>query len=110
MISKQKDRTIMIDRLNIFEAIHAHQIVRRKLNPARAKCTLTPGPEAFPAALIHAMRDTKGETFERGKDGEFFWCRCQRPNVQGPSCNAFLIPTRIVPRSDSRIGGLNLGH
>src|SRR5882762_4607039 len=72
MIRDQQDRTIMIDGFNVLEAIHAHQVVSRKLNPTRTEETLTPGPEAFPTAQIHAVCDAEGETFEGRKDREFF--------------------------------------
>ncbi len=65
----------MIDSLNILEAINAHQVVGRDVNPARAEHALTPGPETLPRPAVHAMRDAESETFEEGKDGEFLRSR-----------------------------------
>ncbi len=68
----------MIDGLNILEAINAHQVVGRDVNPARAEHALTPRPEALPGSLVHAMRDAESEAFEGGEDGEFFGRRFKR--------------------------------
>jgi len=65
----------MIDGFDVLETVNAYQVVSRQLNPARAKETLTPGPEAFPPAQIHAVCNAKGETLEGRKNGEFFGCR-----------------------------------
>jgi len=54
----------MIDGFNVFEAINAHQIVGRKMNPTRAENALTRSPETLPPCLIHAMRDAESEAFE----------------------------------------------
>src|SRR5260370_36092451 len=72
MIRDQQDWTSMIDGFDVLEAVHAHQVVSRKLNPARAEETLTPGPEPLPTAQIHAMCNAKSETLEGRKDGKFF--------------------------------------
>jgi hypothetical protein len=42
------------------------------MNPAGAEHALTPGPEALPTSLVHAMGETESEAFKGGKDGEFF--------------------------------------
>ena len=68
----------MIDGFDILETVDSHQVVGRDVNPARAEHALTPGPETLPRPAVHAMRDAESETFEEGKDGEFFgsWFHC----------------------------------
>jgi len=65
----------VIDSFDIFQPINADQIVSGKVNPARAKDTLAPGPEALPTTQIHPMRTAEGEAFEAGKDSEFLGSR-----------------------------------
>src|SRR5205823_9383242 len=79
MIRHQQNWPAMIDGLDIFQPIHEHQIVTGKMNPARAENTLAPGPESFPPALIHAMRDAESEALEGSKDCEFFDGGYKRP-------------------------------
>ena len=62
----------MIDCLDVFESVNTHQIVSRNLNPTRAKETLAPGPETFPTAKVHPMREAKGKAFEGREYCEFF--------------------------------------
>src|SRR5207249_10892591 len=67
MIRDQKNGTIVVDGFDVFEAVDAHQVVSRNVNPTRAKKALAPGPETLPAAKIHAIREAKSETLEGRK-------------------------------------------
>lgn len=62
----------MIDGFDVFEAVNTHQIVGRKMNPARAENALAPSPESLPLTLIHAMREVESEALEAGQGREFF--------------------------------------
>ena len=62
----------MRDGLYVFKAVNAHQVVSRKLNPARADVLLTPSPEELPTPLIHPVRDAKGNALQRIEHGDFF--------------------------------------
>ena len=65
MIRDQEQRTSVVNGVDVFEPVNAHQVVSRNMDPTRAENALAPGPEALPTAKIHSMREAKSEAFER---------------------------------------------
>ena len=72
MIRHQQQRSLARRSLDVLEAVDGHDVVGREMNPPGPHRALTPRPEAFPPAAIHAARETIGKPFKRRKDGEFF--------------------------------------
>ena len=88
MIGYQQQGPRVIDSFNILQAVNAHQVVSRDVNPARAEETLAPGPETLPLPEIHPMSKTEREPLEGRKYRDFFRGRNQnRSNVQRPGSN-----------------------
>jgi hypothetical protein len=66
MIRNQQQRSLARSSLDVLEAVNVHDVVSGKVNPAGAHGALTPRPEPFPGAAIHAPDQAECETFKRG--------------------------------------------
>ena len=64
MVRDQQYRPIVRRGLDVLETVNVHDVVSGEMNPAGAKCALTPGPESLPGALIHAPDEAESETLK----------------------------------------------
>src|SRR6267142_7130948 len=111
MISYQQNRPLVRHCLDVLKAIDIHDVVRCQVNPACAENLLTPRPEAFPATLVHACDETKGEALEAREDGNLltFWLGDLREVLRYTSTRDFAFIDMAVARH-FRICSSNLWH
>ncbi len=67
MIRNEQERSIARRSLDVLEAVNVHDVVSGEMDPARAHGALTPRPESFPGAAIHAPDETECETFKQDR-------------------------------------------
>ncbi len=56
---------VRVSSLDILESVHLHEVVGRDMNPTGAEYFLAPGPETFPAALVHSAHQRKAKRSKR---------------------------------------------
>ena len=66
MIRNEQQGSLTRCGLDVLETVNVHDVVSGKMNPAGAEGALTPRPEPFPGAAIHAPDQAECETFEPG--------------------------------------------
>jgi hypothetical protein len=94
----------------MFKTVHLHQIVSGEVDPTGTECSLAKRPEAFPATLIHAAHEPKGEPLKPIQDTYLFSGGLEEgSNVHSPMFKVCFVRSRTIFKGHFGFLALNLG-